>query len=285
MATQKPTKRTKRKQKRRSKASQKKLKLDTFLGSRDFFRDLLRLTKVLAKLTARIVSTVGEDIVEEREDSLDRVDAVKRPKVLKGKRKRRLLVVQQAIDKAEVDFTRTIPIEEVQTIIRKNAGKIDKQNREQVFKQAKAAIGITRLEDPKTSKERATFVRDNVNVIKTIGPDHFSKIRKIVDEGFQKGTSSRVLKDRIAEVANVTERRAALIARDQVGSLNANLTKARHVANGFTSFIWRTVGDERVRDEHEAIDGQTFPYSTGAPGEGFPGDPIACRCFAEPVFT
>lgn len=269
------------KAKRKTKKRNKALELDTFAGSREYFRDLLRITKVLSSLTNRIVAAVGEDESPE----LDRVDAIKSPKSNKQKaRERRARKVQRAIDSAESSFTSSVSIEEVTTIIRKNAGKIDKANRQAVFKQAKAAIGIQKLENPDTAKQRATFVRDNVKLIKTIDSEHFAKIRKIVDEGFKGGTSSRVLKNKIAEVANITERRAALIARDQVGSLNAQLTKERHTANGFTSFIWRTVGDERVRDEHEAIDGQTFTYATGAPGEGFPGDPIACRCFAEPVF-
>ena len=275
------TKRTKRTKKKRNKA----LELDTFAGSREYFRDLLRITKVLASLTNRIVNTVGEDEPPE----LDRVDAIKQPKSNKQKaRERRARKVQRAIDSAESNFTRSVSIDEVQTIIRKNANKIDKANRQAVFKQAKAAIGIQKLENPNTTKQRATFVRENISVIKTIGPEHFAKIRKIVDEGFKGGTSSRVLKNKIAEVANITERRAALIARDQVGSLNAQLTKERHVANGFKSFIWRNVGDDRVRDDHDTGGGiadKEWPYATGAPGEGFPGDPIACRCFAEPVFT
>ncbi len=32
-----------------------------------------------------------------------------------------------------------------------------------------------------------------------------------------------------------------------------------------------------------ALEGQRFPLDEGAPGEGLPGEPILCRCFAEPV--
>jgi len=58
--------------------------------------------------------------------------------------------------------------------------------------------------------------------------------------------------------------------------------------------IWRTAQDDRVRDSHEAMDGQRQPY--GQPfisGDGnflrYPGDPLApaeetinCRCWLEP---
>lgn len=272
----------KRATKRRSK---KPPPLDTIKGSRDYFRDLKRITDAVARATARILTALdsielSRSEEENKEDSLDRVDAIKPSKKLTNKQKK----IRQVIDSAESSFTRSLDIEDVKATIKKNASRVDKQNRQQVFQQARASIGVERLLNPKTIIEQNNFVKANVSLIKTIGPEHFAKITKIVDEGFAAGTSSRVLKDRIAEVGGVTERRAALIARDQVGSLNANLTKARHVANGFDSFIWTTVGDDRVRDEHEAINGQTFPYSTGAPGEGFPGDPINCRCFAAPVF-
>src|SRR5215813_10058595 len=62
---------------------------------------------------------------------------------------------------------------------------------------------------------------------------------------------------------------------------------------GDISYIWRTAGDERVRDSHDAMDGQEQPY--GQPfisGDGnflrYPGDPAAppeetinCRCWLE----
>lgn len=270
--------------KKKSRTTKKRTKppaLDTFKGSRDYFRDLRKIVQAATNLTTRVILGALNDAGEVKptgQDRLDRVDAI--PKRLSTK-KRKILA---AIARAEASFARTVEIQDVQSIVRKTAGKTDRANRQQVFKQARAAIGITKLENPSTARERGKFVKGNVRLIKTIGPQHFAAIRKIVDEGFQKGTSSRVLKKSIQAVGGVTERRAALIARDQIGSLNAQLTKTRHTANGFDSFLWTTVGDERVRDEHEEINGQEFSYATGAPGEGFPGDPIACRCFATPVF-
>jgi SPP1 gp7 family putative phage head morphogenesis protein len=267
----------------KKKKAPKVIPLDTIRGSRDYFRDLKRVTDAANRATAKILTLLDSLELSKSEDEnkqLDKVDAFKPSKKLKSKQQR----IREAIARAQAEFTRSLDIDDVRKTIAKNANRIDTQNRQQIFKQAKAAIGVERLVNPKTTKERATFVKENVSLIKTIGPEHFAKIQKIVDEGFAKGTRSSVLKERIQAVGGVTERRAALIARDQVGSLNANLARTRHMANGFDSFIWTTVGDDRVRDEHEAINGQTFPYATGAPGEGFPGDPINCRCFAAPVF-
>jgi hypothetical protein len=51
---------------------------------------------------------------------------------------------------------------------------------------------------------------------------------------------------------------------------------------GVTSFVWQTMGDERVRDEHAERDGQEYEYDDPPDGE-LPGEPIMCRCWAEPV--
>lgn len=44
-------------------------------------------------------------------------------------------------------------------------------------------------------------------------------------------------------------------------------------------YVWRTVGDSRVRPEHAALDGTVRDFSD-SPN---PGDEINCRCWAEPV--
>jgi F like protein len=60
------------------------------------------------------------------------------------------------------------------------------------------------------------------------------------------------------------------------------------------TFIWRTAGDNRVRDAHESMDGQTVAMGEMfVDGDGneleFPGDPnappetvVGCRCWREP---
>lgn len=47
-------------------------------------------------------------------------------------------------------------------------------------------------------------------------------------------------------------------------------------------YIWRTVGDRKVRDEHAARDGQRFYWSAPPDGE-HPSEDYNCRCWAEPL--
>ena len=49
---------------------------------------------------------------------------------------------------------------------------------------------------------------------------------------------------------------------------------------GFKTFVWQTVGDNRVRSAHQELDGKVFTWEEGANGS-FPSQAIACRCSAE----
>ena len=47
-------------------------------------------------------------------------------------------------------------------------------------------------------------------------------------------------------------------------------------------YIWRTVGDEKVRSSHAVNDGRIFSWDEPPP-TGHPGEDHNCRCFAEPI--
>jgi len=71
--------------------------------------------------------------------------------------------------------------------------------------------------------------------------------------------------------------------------LNAQITQVRHEAAGVTEFIWRTSKDERVRADHEILDGKRFRYDEPPivdrrrGDRALPGVYFQCRCIAEPV--
>lgn len=48
------------------------------------------------------------------------------------------------------------------------------------------------------------------------------------------------------------------------------------------SYIWRTVGDEKVRGEHAARNGKRFSWDNPPEG-GHAGEDYNCRCWAEPL--
>ncbi|WP_241971166.1 minor capsid protein [Actinobacillus lignieresii] len=64
----------------------------------------------------------------------------------------------------------------------------------------------------------------------------------------------------VKELTGVTSKRARLIARDQIGKLNARLTQLRQQQIGVKSYIWRTSLDERVRKWHKSREGERFDW-------------------------
>lgn len=99
------------------------------------------------------------------------------------------------------------------------------------------------------------------------------------------------VEDLAAEIerrAEVSASRAELIARDQTLKLNGQITQARQEAGGISRYVWSTSGDERVREAHAELDGQTFDWSDPpeVSDDGrreHPGGDYQCRCVAVPV--
>ena len=99
-----------------------------------------------------------------------------------------------------------------------------------------------------------------------------------VRAGKRAGDLEGIIRDRL----KVGESRAKLIARDQIATLNGQLTERRQTELGFTHYEWQTSEDERVREEHEALNGDIIAWAN-PPSDGHPGIPINCRCVALPV--
>jgi len=109
----------------------------------------------------------------------------------------------------------------------------------------------------------------------------------IVQRGLVAGTTSLTMQKEFQERLRITKNRASLIAVDQVGKLNGQLTELRQTNLGIEGYIWRNSEDRRVRDTHQAsprgFANRKFTW-TNPPAEGHPGQPIRCRCYAEPDF-
>ena len=129
--------------------------------------------------------------------------------------------------------------------------------------------------------------RANVDLIRSIPEQYFDKIDDAIGDAWTNGERFETLADRIEEIGNVTESRAALIARDQTARLNGAFNRVRQTSLGVESYTWQTAEDERVRDSHAELDGQTFEWDdppTDSEGDtGHPGElGVNCRCVAAP---
>lgn len=146
--------------------------------------------------------------------------------------------------------------------------------------------------------------QENVALIKSIPENYLNKVESLVKDNFVYGSKSpgglqsdilSRLRADIRAVGPKAKKRAKLIARDQTSKLTAVLTKKRQTNLGIEEYVWRDSRDRRVRGnpagtnpnvpksrDHWARNGKVFRWDSPPP-DGHPGEPINCRCIAEPV--
>jgi len=128
-----------------------------------------------------------------------------------------------------------------------------------------------------------SFVAENVSLIKSIPENFLREVEGLLIREIRNGTRVEGIAALIRERFSVSQKKALLIARDQVGKFNGSLAKKRQESAGVTRYIWRTVQDERVRPKHKAQNGKEYSWDKPPP-TGHPGQDYSCRCYAEPVF-
>lgn len=121
---------------------------------------------------------------------------------------------------------------------------------------------------------------ENLALIRSIPEQYVARLRGEFTRAVTEGRSLREMMKVVRDTSGVGRARAELIARDQIGKLNGQMQERRQRDLGVKSFIWKTVGDERVRPTHRARNGKEFRYDRPGPR---PGAEIRCRCSASPV--
>lgn len=135
------------------------------------------------------------------------------------------------------------------------------------------AVGALALDGP-----ALLAVRAGRKLLRSVGRDYGAQVRRLLREG----KTPSELRQALTERASVARSRADLIAIDQTHTLNARATQAIHRVAGSKSYVWRTQLDDDVRPEHQDREAVTFEWAN-KPSDGHPGEPIRCRCWAEPV--
>lgn len=171
----------------------------------------------------------------------------------------------------------------------------------QLDKQTRAALGVPlemlgiprfaqvpgRTRTDAVEPKLGNFVSENVALIKSLGDQPLTQIEQLVTRAFGEGTRHETLGREILAVFDVSEKRARLIARDQIGKLNGQVTRDRHEQLGLKQWRWLSARDKAVRDQHAMYDRQShaepFDYVKNNPGVK-PGQEVACRCQELPVF-
>lgn len=196
-----------------------------------------------------------------------------------GKRAREL------VDQARRKLEQVVKPEAVERIAEQFASRVSTANRIQLTKQVRAALGTdVFINDRRLVRVVDGFVHHNVSLIKDIPAELASNVEKAVQNALTSGTLHRDLAKTLEDKFGFAEDRAARIARDQIGKLYGQVNVARQKDLGIRRFTWRTMDDGKVRDEHEEREGEVYFFDDPPDGE-LPGEPVNCRCTADPVFA
>ena len=142
--------------------------------------------------------------------------------------------------------------------------------------------GLAYEDTPEVRARAQEFAEANVQLIGNIPEKHFDRIAELVEQAYAEWWTKANLAHHLQFETGITRRRAAFIARNEIESLAGKMAQARQTAAGVSEYIWRTVGDDRVRPAHAARDGKRFAWGNPPTG-GHPGEDFNCRCVAVPA--
>lgn len=166
----------------------------------------------------------------------------------------------------------------------------------------KSTLGINLMDDYYDGEFYSLMLQrwaaENVQRIKSIPNDTLGELEGLIFDSYNQGIPVRKLQEAIQNKYNVAKQHAQAIARDQIASLNASITKAQQTDAGVKRYKWSTANDQRVRECHQELDGKIFSwddppemwYRSKTDGKVFtgrcchPGEDICCRCVAIPIF-
>lgn len=150
------------------------------------------------------------------------------------------------------------------------------------------------LGDPQITKAIDAWTKDNARMITRLAQGETDQISTIVLNGYRQGLSPAGLRSAILDTFRSADQResqmvrgmsledrAKFVARDQVATLNGQVTRMRQERVGIKKYIWQTSEDERVRPSHAALNGEIMSWDDPPPF-GHPGMDYNCRCVAIP---
>jgi SPP1 gp7 family putative phage head morphogenesis protein len=157
--------------------------------------------------------------------------------------------------------------------------------RKQIAGQLRKMLGIDVFpKDPGIQAILDRYLKRNVGLIKKFTGNYVDEVIENVHAGVREGVRPEVIAESFEGRFTKAFNHAKLVARDQIGKLNGNLTELRQTSLGIEEYTWRTSRDERVRPTHLEKEGKRFRWDEPPPDTGHPGNDILCRCSAEPWF-
>jgi len=245
--------------------------------------------KLLLKTAKQLVRKYVEPLLESIAQSIEvRVDA-------------EADTIKTALGKVRTSYDKEIIGRDYEKTATDSALRVNLTNFSNHAVMMKAVVGVDPVKfEPWLDDEINLFVQNNVSLIKTLPSDTFADIEQMLYRDSRRGLSPIELKKQIKLLFDATDKRAVLIARDQVNKFNGSLTQLRQTKAGITHYIWQTSQDGRVRtlsnsggySDHGALNGKVIAWNN-PPVTVFKGKrsgeknhasmDINCRCQSIPV--
>ena len=128
-------------------------------------------------------------------------------------------------------------------------------------------------------------ILENTQLIKTMQGRYIDQLKGDIYRNINAGGGLTDITHAISQRTGMALKHADLIATDQTGKILAQIDAYRNQQAGSTRYIWRSMEDKRVRPKHRELDGKEFKYDDPNGGDNgqLPGEPIRCRCYADPI--
>ncbi len=246
--------------------------------------DILGSKPDLDSLASRIVALSQKDVVQAAETDLSRLS------VIRSKAEDRLRkAVNSAIDSMAVEFLHPQPRDEQDNAY--NFLTLFEEAGHAGFKQVSDRLNSMEgvQESPEALESLADqFVVTRAPLVRDWHQRTWERFEKAVQEGRQAGEGRRALWARLRDLADTVKVGSGNVVVETEAQAGYGAAQLRALTQaGYTSKLWVTVGDDRVRHSHASQDNEERPidqpFSNGLqyPGDpnGGPEDNCGCRCW------
>lgn len=200
------------------------------------------------------------------------------------------VVEQEAIDKmrkkSQELVSQNIVIPATEGISKSTLEDLHKQFEKLTPEDLEIPVQMNQAQEQQIRKDYTT----NVSLeVQNLSQNTIEHLRYRVEDEVGKGTRAEKLKEILYSEYGVTANKAKFIARQETSLFVAKYRRVRYEDAGLNQYQWSTSGDDHVRNDHKALNGQIFSWdsppitnrSTGSRNN--PGEDFGCRCVALPV--
>ena len=221
--------------------------------------------------------------------------------------------LDKVVDKIIEQIRKKYHSKRLELLIKKMFLKADKYQSAKFRRAVEYGFGF-KIDDLPEFKAYKPFInsviKKNLEIIENLRDDTLYKTSLALRTAVAQGSSIKQVQTAIMSTGEVGKKRAALIARTEIKNVVSALNEKRAISAGFSTYIWLTANDERVRgnpsgkypanksinrhDNHYIMNGllcrygndnvyssdggKTWQKRTSKMPLTFPGQAIMCRC-------